>query len=433
MTTYSHQYEPITDPDELELVRSAFAATGRVPTGYAYSPRWSPPFRKIVGGGGTPPPAHLTPVEQWLADRIKALEAGGGGGGGGTPGSSMLMLTLTSGDTAMLVMPFTGQITGWTIVGDSAGTASVDLRRGAFGTIPGPGQTIVGTTPPALAGGDMARQVVIGSDWEPQFNAGDLVQVVAGTFTGVTTITLALHIARDGASDDIPFQDPYRDMILEEPGLVAYWPLSDPQGDTFKDAKGNHHGSVGNTDQVAFRQPSILPIGGGTCVALAPDPGDPPMLTVPHDANISFTSGDFTIECWTKNYSGSGQHRTIVGKGANSGVREFRFGITSGGDLRATLYTSSGSQHIVHGPMGKDLHHLVLTRDGDDLYFDVDGVRHGPKPLDGSINVTTSPLCFGVWEDGYEYYRGFLQHVAVYSRAFTHADSLAHYEMGVGS
>lgn len=435
MTTYSHQYEPITDPDELELVRSAFAATGRVPTGYAYSPRWSPPFRKIVGGGGTPPPAHLTPVEQWLADRIKALEAGGGGGA--TPGGSMLMLTLTSGETAMLVMPFTGTFTGWSLVGDDTGDAELDIRISGFGTLPSPATSISGETPPKLVGQQMARSVTLTDDWQPEFSAGDIIQVVAGTFTGVSELTVALHIARDGASGDIPISDPYRDMILEESGLVAYWPLADKQGAIFEDVFGSMHGTVANPEQATWGQPSLLPIGGGTCVALAEASGDAPILAVPHHASLSFANETITVECWIQNIGGPGQYRTLIGKGKNdSSPRDFRINVTSSArEIRGTVYTESGSVHVETGVTIADdaLHHCVLTKNGNEVYFDLDGVRYGPGTITGDVNTNTEPLTFGSWSDGSGYWRGYLQHVAVYDRFFTVEDSQAHYQAGMGT
>ena len=46
-------YETAT-PEEIAQVLQAISDTDSVPVGYAYNPGWSPPIRKVVGGGADP-------------------------------------------------------------------------------------------------------------------------------------------------------------------------------------------------------------------------------------------------------------------------------------------------------------------------------------------------------------------------------------------
>lgn len=369
------------------------------------------------------------------------LQSGGGGGGGGVviaqPAPTILTVELESEEEALVVMPFNGEITGWSLIGDDEGDAEVDIRISGFGVIPGSGNSVVGTTPPALDNAQFARNINLANDWQPEFSAGDIMALVANSFTTVTKVTLALHLSRIGTSGVIPIVDAYRDMILQEPDLVAYWPLDDAQGSTFRDALGTHHGTISDSSRINFGQPSLLPIGGGTCMAISPTSGTAPIMEVAHHADLSIAlADDFTVECWMQNYGGPSEYRTVVGKGEHDqGDREFRINITSSRDLRATVYTSSGSVHVNSTVNVADeaLHHCVIVKDGTSVYFDVDGVRFGPGTITGDVIDTEHPFVLGSWVDGTSYYRGYLQHVAVYHRAFTEADSQSHYQFGMGA
>jgi hypothetical protein len=371
-----------------------------------------------------------------LDSRVTALE----GSTAATEVPSMLNVPLTSGETVLLTMPFTGEVTGWTLIGNASGTASVDIRKGSFGAaIPTAGNSMVGTTAPALSNAQTARALAIPADWDKSFVAGDLLAIVAGAFTGITTLTLALHMTRTGTDTPIIPDVPvvpgttYQDMILSMSGLVHYYPLNETSGTVVTDIKGGSNGTR-NAEYTAINEPAIVDGGGpSTRIGVVVNTVG---ATLPNTTGFDFSAGNRSVEMWFKNLGGGGIYRTPIGVGSQSTgtTREFRMNVSNSNVLRASWYTTAGAAvHVDTGLPVDDTHiyHVVLTRDGTNLYLDLDGVRYGPTPITTTLNRTgTQVVRLGAWGDGSDYFKGWIGHLAVYNRALTASEAAAHNAAG---
>lgn len=81
-----------------------------------------------------------------------------------------------AGEVARLVMPYSATITGWRVIGSSAGTFSATLRRATFAAFPTM-TTISGSDPPALAGTQKAEDTAL-TGWTTALAMGDVVELL---------------------------------------------------------------------------------------------------------------------------------------------------------------------------------------------------------------------------------------------------------------
>lgn len=92
----------------------------------------------------------------------------------------------------------------------------------------------------------------------------------------------------------------------------------------------------------------------------------------------------------------------------------------------------ANGQYVISGPIDRDWHHLVATRDANMLYFYIDGTLVGtsPTPAGGGPADVFSQFVIGFgWNAGYQYWKGAMDDLCFYGRTLTNADVQALYKL----
>jgi hypothetical protein len=102
---------------------------------------------------------------------------------------------LTTGLQADVVIPYAMTITGWTMLGDVGGTASVDIWSAPYATYPPTiANTIIGATgtKPNLAGSIKGQSTTL-TNWTTGVTAGDIIRFNLDSVTTQTRISLTIQ------------------------------------------------------------------------------------------------------------------------------------------------------------------------------------------------------------------------------------------------
>lgn len=86
---------------------------------------------------------------------------------------------------------------------------------------------------------------------------------------------------------------PYNNLILAEPALVSYWPLSDTSGTTATEPKDSNPGTYTGGFTLGGAGPTEF-FDGSTAFN-----GSTGYVTVPNNSNLNLTTG-LSVECWIK-------------------------------------------------------------------------------------------------------------------------------------
>jgi hypothetical protein len=208
---------------------------------------------------------------------------------------------------------------------------------------------------------------------------------------------------------------------------VAFWPLDDPPASaSAADATGNGHPGT-PTSGVTFGVPGLVTGGGRTAAQFDGAAG---FVNVAEAPDLQFKTS-LTIEVWIKASTLSGITGTrFLHKGT---------GDATGYALRATTGTNNhlqleletwGSAFGSTLLSGDTRYYLAATYDGANVNVYVNGNLDGSSPANQSIQSSAGPLNIGRRGDGMGYFNGVMSGVAVYPRALTAAQILAHYNAG---
>jgi hypothetical protein len=99
-----------------------------------------------------------------------------------------------TGSKGFLQVPFSGTITGWTVIGDVSGSASFTVKKSTFAAFP-TNTSIVAAAPPALASQQNATSTTL-TGWTTAIVAGDVLEFVLASATTVKRLVLELQITR---------------------------------------------------------------------------------------------------------------------------------------------------------------------------------------------------------------------------------------------
>jgi hypothetical protein len=102
--------------------------------------------------------------------------------------------TPTTGSKAFLQIPFDGTITGWTLIADVSGSASITVKKGTFSAFP-TNSSIVASAPPTLSSAQKATSTTL-TGWTTAVAAGDVLEFVLTSATTVKRLILELQITR---------------------------------------------------------------------------------------------------------------------------------------------------------------------------------------------------------------------------------------------
>lgn len=260
----------------------------------------------------------------------------------------------------------------------------------------------------------------------------------------------------EGSGEVVEDPADYSKLVLETPGLVAYYQFDEHVSDSSSEAvairdsaapasaSGQIHGSSGS--KVVLGQPGVPRLkaaGHSDAQAIT--------LNGKDDAVILEASADFeldrqiSVEYWIKPAAVS-QHQTAVGRDGHGTdkPRLWKSGLMRKeveGKTRLVVYheifsPSLGGFRTVADPgwvaeVGKWTH-VVMTYDGGERALHVNGIEVDRFSVQGKIPTGETPISLGATLDVKEPLQGQLDDVSIYNRGLTSHEVVSRYVAGTG-
>lgn len=101
---------------------------------------------------------------------------------------------ITTGSKGYIVIPAAMTVTGWTVVGDQSGSIVIDVKRATYAAFPTTA-SIAGSEKPTLSSGQKNQDIAL-STWTTSLNAGDVIEFVVESVSGVERVNLVAHGVR---------------------------------------------------------------------------------------------------------------------------------------------------------------------------------------------------------------------------------------------
>jgi hypothetical protein len=204
---------------------------------------------------------------------------------------------------------------------------------------------------------------------------------------------------------------------------VGYWRLGDAAGAPVADASGNAHPGTA-TGGVAMGVAGAL---AGDANTAASFDGVNGVVNVPDAAPLRL-NGPFTIELWAKMSRFANSWPGLVLKGSSSTADGYLVYYASNGQVR--LKRNNREFATTTGALTTARYsHLVVTFDGTNVRWYVDGVLNSTSTATFPASAGTAPLALG---RGDQFGAQSLDEIAVYATALSAAVVSQHYSAGHG-
>ena len=209
----------------------------------------------------------------------------------------------------------------------------------------------------------------------------------------------------------------YYATIMDTPNLRSYWRLGEAAGVT----------AVNECD-AALNMTYVGAPTLGVAGALTTD--DDTAVTFDgttqyvYDNNLAYDVGDtFSLEAWVSR-GDLGATRAIIAKATGA----YRLALDATGHVMGRK-AGGGSFIESNDALAVGWHHIVVTKDGatSALYIDGVEVAHNHPGAQTCIDNTKN-LIIGADQDSGYFFNGSIDEVALYSRALTAAEALAHFD-----
>lgn len=275
---------------------------------------------------------------------------------------------------------------------------------------------------------------------------------------GGTGVYVPARITATDASRRLNRGRKLRSVLQEEilyDGPVAYWPLGEPEGSTIAaDVSGPSTsmtvGQAGGGGALTFGSGTGPPRDGLPAVQTAPVDADNGKFLRSGAIPGAVVGGVCTLECWALAPTGVASGSTVM-TGVFGDRRSYltvNFDATGRLVLRALIMDSSDVSTVATvttaGVYANALtHHIVgvctVTATAVTVTLYVDGALRGTQTTAGTglpVPTTVADVAVGAYPPRYGYtagglFAGTFAHAAVYGKAVTPAQSLAHYLAGV--
>jgi hypothetical protein len=256
------------------------------------------------------------------------------------------------------------------------------------------------------------------------------------------------EVDRGAMLDDAPVDGPadatYRGAVLAD-GPVAYWRMGIASGSIVPDESGHHNDlalqgtghTLGVTGAIGKDTDRAIGFDGVNSHAVAVRPRD---LDFP-------ASAAFTIECWARRDrvadGGSGEYFQQIVSAAAGGPPNrngyLLYVLPSDANpslLRTTFeYDAPDKGQVgLDGPLAPlaAYTYYVATFDGAKVSFYIDGTLASSRPVDGSIATRMTEFVIGRESStGRYHFAGAIDEVAVYDKALSTAQVIAHRELAL--
>ncbi len=195
-------------------------------------------------------------------------------------------------------------------------------------------------------------------------------------------------------------------------GLVGYWKLDEQSGTTAADELGNNDGTMQGgltgSDSVAGLVGTALQLDDFNDV-----------ITVPHAADFDLV-GDLTLSLWFRRLT---SHGGLVSKGASDNSA-WNYGVYMSASNYLIFYsddtvpTSVSSNTTI---TDTDWHHVVVTREGNDVTIYLDGIVEASGTMAGAFGTDSFDVHIGKSGDIFsgDTFGGTIDDVRIYDRALT--------------
>lgn len=210
-----------------------------------------------------------------------------------------------------------------------------------------------------------------------------------------------------------------------EHGLSALWHFDEPSGTNILDVAGRTIAKGSDAEVVSGQT------GFGFARLLD---GEKSYIFIPHYETLRF-DGAFTLEAWIRPIEVKrGKPQTIISRWQTVGAqRGFALQISPSGKINflvspegSTTVEQTGETILSDGVW----HHVAAVYNGSDLRIYVNGILDGkPLPFSGPVYTSNNPIYLGALVDNRmdQFYKGVIDETAVYRRALSETEILAHF------
>jgi hypothetical protein len=147
----------------------------------------------------TPTDEH---VLTWDASTSKWIAAAAPGSSGGDTSGQLVFgwdgggAAISTAATVDVVAPYTGTITGWTLLGDQSGSAVIDLWSDVYANYPPTvADTITASAKPTATSATSAQSSTL-TGWDTALTAGDIIRAKPDSLTAFTRLVLVVAYSR---------------------------------------------------------------------------------------------------------------------------------------------------------------------------------------------------------------------------------------------
>jgi len=127
---------------------------------------------------------------------VKVGGASGNATGQFTYGFDAGAFILVAGKQQDIIAPYTGTITGWTILTDQSGAAAIDIWKNVYGSFPPTiANTITGSAKPTLSGANKATSTTL-TGWTTAVTAGDILRANLDSTSTLSRLLLVIAYSR---------------------------------------------------------------------------------------------------------------------------------------------------------------------------------------------------------------------------------------------
>jgi Concanavalin A-like lectin/glucanases superfamily len=215
-----------------------------------------------------------------------------------------------------------------------------------------------------------------------------------------------------------------QDVLAASP--ASYWRLGETSGTSAADETGRNPGTYNN---VLLGAPGALACDSNPSASFD---GVQSYARVPASPSLDMTSA-VTVEFWAKRRTITSTYQVLVGKPGNGQSKFENYAVWLATTGRYTAYFGNGSTYVaVQTPAVTDTnwHHVVATDNGSTVRIYLDGVLKAETATTLQLTANTQPLNLGRADNGYYFFNGWLDEVAVYPAALSATTVQSHYAKG---